>query len=107
VDGADSLRILLGLYGHDVRVANSGPEGLRVAAKWLPQVVLCDIGLPGLDGWAVARSLRAGPGTSAARLFALTAYCSEADRRRSREAGFDAHLVMPVDLDELLGLLGP
>lgn len=105
-DTAESLRVLLELVGHAVRLAASGPEGVRVAAEWLPGVVLCDIGLPGFDGWEVARRLRADPGTAGARLYALTAYDSQEDRRRSREAGFEQHLAKPADFDVLLRLVG-
>ena len=68
-------------------------------------MVLCDIGLPGLDGWGVARQLRRDPATAQARLIAVTAYGTEDDRRRSREAGFERHLVKPLDLTDLLPLL--
>jgi CheY-like chemotaxis protein len=70
-----------------------------------PDVVLCDIGLPGLDGYGVASALRRGPETAAVRLIAVTGYGDEEDRRRSREAGFDVHLVKPVDPERLLGHL--
>jgi CheY-like chemotaxis protein len=104
-DAAESLRVLLELVGHDVRVASTGPDGVREAEKWRPEVVFCDIGLPGFDGWEVARRLRADPGTAGARLYALTAYNSSDDRRRSREAGFEHHIAKPADFEELLGLL--
>jgi CheY-like chemotaxis protein len=68
-------------------------------------VVLCDIGLPGLDGYGVARALRQNPATAAARLLAVTGYGSDEDRRRSREAGFNVHLVKPVDPADLLRAL--
>ena len=70
-----------------------------------PDVVLCDIGLPGLDGYGVARKLRDNPTTSKARLIAVTAYGQDEDRRRSHEAGFEQHLVKPVDPDDLRGVL--
>jgi CheY-like chemotaxis protein len=105
-DTAESLRVLLGLAGHDVRVAGSGPEGVRVAAEWRPRVVLCDIGLPGFDGWEVARRIRADPGTAGARLYALTAYDTREDRIRSREAGFEQHLAKPADFEDILRLVG-
>ena len=105
-DVAASLRILLELWGHEVRVARTGPDGLDKAAQWQPDVVLCDIGLPGVDGWGVAAQLRRNPATAHMRLLALTSYGSAEDRRRSREAGFDHHLVKPADPKELLQLLG-
>jgi CheY-like chemotaxis protein len=104
-DQADMLRFLLELYGHQVQVATTGRAGVHAAQGWLPDVVLCDIGLPGLDGWAVARALRRDPATATARLIAITGYGSGADRRRSQEAGFDCHLVKPGDPDALAALL--
>ena len=100
-DSADSLRLLLEFSGHEVAVAYSGDHGVRVAAQFQPDVVLCDIGLPGLDGYAVARRLRGDPATAQARLIAVTAYGRDEDRRRSHEAGFERHLVKPVDPDDL------
>jgi CheY-like chemotaxis protein len=104
-DSADSLRLLLELRGHEVRVAYSGPEGVKAAQEWQPAVVLCDIGLPGLDGYGVARQLRLDPATSRVRLLAVTGYGSEEDRRRAREAGFDLHLIKPVEPTDLLSVL--
>ena len=95
-DAADSLKMLLRLMGHDTRVAYTGPEGLKTATEWVPDLVLCDIGLPGLDGYGVARALRMDPKTNHLRLLALTGYGSDEDRRLSREAGFDEHLTKPV-----------
>jgi CheY-like chemotaxis protein len=105
LETADSLQLLLGLIGYDVRVACTGPEGVRLAQQWRPEVVLCDIGLPGLDGYGVARALRQDPTTAGVRLIAVTGYGSDEARRRSREAGFEHHLVKPVDPDMLLDLL--
>jgi PAS domain S-box-containing protein len=104
-DAAEALRVLLELRGHEVRVAHTGPQGVEAAKGWRPDVVLCDIGLPGLDGCGVARALRLNPATARARLLALTGYGQEEDRRRSREAGFDHHLVKPADPEELQRLL--
>jgi CheY-like chemotaxis protein len=100
-DSADSLRLLLALYGYEVAVAYCGHDGVRAAQQCRPDVVLCDIGLPGLDGYAVARRLRGNPATAQARLIAVTAYGRDEDRRRSHEAGFERHLVKPVDPDDL------
>ena len=100
-NAADSLRLLLGLYGYEVAVAYCGHVGVRAAERHRPDVVLCDIGLPGLDGYAVARRLRGNPATVQARLIAVTAYGRDEDRRRSHEAGFERHLVKPVDPDDL------
>jgi CheY-like chemotaxis protein len=104
-DAADSLRFLLELYGCEVVVAYSGPDGVQAAERWRPDVVLCDIGLPGLDGYGVASQLRHNPSTCKARLIAVTGYGSDDDKRRCREVGFDAHLVKPVDPDVLQGVL--
>ena len=102
---ADTLGLLLGLRGYEVRVAYSGPEGVRLAQEWVPHVVLCDIGLPGLDGHGVATALRQHPATAQVRLIAVTAYGSAADSQRSQEVGFERHLVKPVDPSLLLELL--
>jgi signal transduction histidine kinase len=106
-DAAATLARLLRLMGHQVETAHHGHLALEVAPRFGPDVVLLDIGLPGLDGFAVCRRLRQHPVTARARIIAVTGYTQEEDRRRSREAGFDAHLVKPVDLDALEGLLGP
>ena len=97
VDAAESLCILLNLKGHVTEKAGSGPTGIMAAQTFLPDVVLCDLGLPGLDGYAVARRLRADPTLKNAYLIALTGYGQEQDQRRTREAGFDLHLTKPVD----------
>ena len=100
-DAAHSLRDLLELSGHRVEIAYSGPEGVRTALRLGPAVVLCDIGLPGMDGYAVARQLRERPETASSRLVALTGYGRDEDRQLAQEAGFDLHLVKPVAPDEL------
>lgn len=105
-DAAESLRMLLELRGHEVIVARTGPEGVEAARAARPDVVLCDIGLPGMNGFAVAESLRGFPETAEARLIAVTGYGQDEDRRRARDAGFDAHLVKPVEPDELLAQMG-
>jgi CheY-like chemotaxis protein len=102
---ADSLQLLLDLHGYEVRVAYTGPEGVRLAQEWVPEVVLCDLGRPDLDGYGVASALRQHPATGHARLIAVTAYGSDTARRRSREVGFEQHLVKPVDPGVLLDLL--
>ncbi len=104
-DAADSLRMLLTLLGHEVRVAYAGPEGVLMAFEWTPDVVLSDLGLPGFDGFEVARRLRRLPGLENTLLVAVTGYGSTEDRRRSREAGFDYHLTKPADPDELLRVM--
>jgi CheY-like chemotaxis protein len=105
VDAAESLAMLLELIGHEVEVAFDGASGLAKARASSPEVVLCDIGLPGMDGYAVARALRAAPETSTVFLIALTGYGQDDDRRRALEAGFDAFLIKPVDLEALRRLL--
>jgi two-component system CheB/CheR fusion protein len=97
--------MLLQASGHEVCAAHDGHEALETAARFQPQVVLLDIGLPKLDGYEVARRLRRQPGLDKALLVALTGYGQEEDRRRSLEAGMDRHLVKPVDPAELERLL--
>ncbi len=104
-DGAEMLRMLLCHLGHKVKVAHTGCKGVEVAQEWQPDFVLCDIGLPGMDGWGVARAIRSQPHLDRVRLLAVTGYGSDEDLQRSRDAGFDAHLVKPVDPVELQRLL--
>jgi signal transduction histidine kinase/DNA-binding response OmpR family regulator len=105
-DAAESMRVLLTLSGHAVEVAAGGQAGVQAARAHQPEVVLCDIGLPGgMDGYAVARAFRGDPALASARLIALTGYGQEEDQRRSREAGFDLHLTKPVDFAELQRVL--
>jgi CheY-like chemotaxis protein len=101
-DSADTLRQLLYISGYEVAVAYTGQDGLRAAKRMKPEVVLCDIGLPDTNGFVVAAALREDPQTCGARLIAVTAYGRDEDRRRAREAGFDLHLVKPVDPQVLL-----
>ena len=106
VDAAESLAMLLQLSGHEAEVAFDGPAGIEKARSFHPDVVLCDIGLPGgLDGHGVARAFRADPELTSAFLIALTGYGQEEDRRRALEAGFDAHLTKPADIEELKRML--
>jgi CheY-like chemotaxis protein len=104
-DSADSMGMLLRLWGHEARVAYGGEEALEAAASERPDVVLLDIDLPDVPGLEVARRLRADPRTRDIRLVALTGFGQREDRRRTREAGFDEHLVKPVDPKELKKLL--
>ena len=105
-DAAEALAEVLRSLGHDVQIALRGPDGLRSAAALRPEVVFVDIAMPGMDGYEVARQLRrqTGPKT---KLLALSGYSSEKDRRKSLEAGFDTHLVKPIDADVLSDILGP
>ncbi len=100
-DSAESLAILLQLLGHDVRAARSGPEALAVAADFRPHVALLDIGMPGMNGYEVARRLKA-PGEPRVVLVAVTGWGQEEDRRQATAAGFDHHLAKPVDPDRLV-----
>jgi signal transduction histidine kinase/CheY-like chemotaxis protein len=104
-DAAQSLALLLRLQGHEVQVVHDGLAALAVAGTFCPQVALLDIGLPGMSGYEVARQLRQQPAAAEMLLVALTGYCHDEDRRRSQEAGFNAHLVKPVCLDTLHDLL--
>src|SRR5205807_5241252 len=92
-------------WGHEVHVVHDGTAALESASTLRPDLVLLDIGLPGIDGYEVARRLRQQDEFQKTLLVALTGYGQEEDRRRSREAGFDAHLVKPLDLHGLLELL--
>jgi CheY-like chemotaxis protein len=105
VDTAKSLQWLLTRYGHDVTMAHSGTAGVDVAKAWRPDVVLCDLGLPELDGFGVARALRGDKATAWTRLIAVSGYGQDDDRQRSEEAGFDLHLTKPVDPANLQRLL--
>jgi PAS domain S-box-containing protein len=104
-DSAESLAMLLRLGGHEVQMAHDGHQALALAAATRPSIVLLDIGLPGMNGYEVARRLKQLPGMSAVRLVAITGYGQEKDRIASADAGFELHLTKPVDPDELIGLL--
>jgi PAS domain S-box-containing protein len=104
-DAADSLALLLRLAGQDARVAYDGPAALAQAKDSAPDVIFLDIGMPGMDGYEVARRLRQDPASKGLLLIALTGWGQDADRRRSLEAGFDHHLVKPVGAQALHDLL--
>ncbi len=104
-DAAQSLKILLELFGHEVQVAATGKQALDSASAFFPQVVLLDIGLPGMDGFEVARRLRANPALQETLLVAVTGYGQDEDRRQSQQAGFSAHLVKPLELSALQEVL--
>jgi CheY-like chemotaxis protein len=105
LDAANSVAMLLRLWGHDVRLASAGPEALEIAPDYQPEVVVLDIGLPGLNGYEVARRLRQLPASRDALLIAVTGYGQLEDRQRSEGAGFDYHLTKPVDPEALQCLL--
>jgi CheY-like chemotaxis protein len=104
-DAAASLAMLLQLTGNQTETAFDGPAAIDVAAAFKPDVVLLDIGLPGLNGYEVARRMRQEPWGKAAKLVAVTGWGQLEDRQRSKEAGFDAHMVKPVDHDLLAKIL--
>ena len=101
LDAAESIAMFLSLAGHEVKTVGDGPQALSCAPAFQPDVVVLDIGLPGLDGYEVARRLRQMPQTSDALLIALTGYGQQSDQALAREAGFDEHLVKPADPDAL------
>jgi CheY-like chemotaxis protein len=100
-DGAQGLALLLDMEGHEVRIAADGLEALAIAEEFQPQVVLLDIGMPGIDGYETARRLRMRPWARSTLLCAQTGWGQEDDKRRARIAGFDRHLVKPIDPEEL------
>jgi PAS domain S-box-containing protein len=104
-DSAESLALLLRLEGQDVRVAYNGPAAMKLAEEFLPEMVFLDIGMPGMDGYEVARRLRTIPQLKNAVLVAQTGWGQDEDRQRSREAGFKEHLVKPTDPTALRSLL--
>jgi PAS domain S-box-containing protein len=105
VDAAETLAMLMQELGHDVRTAHDGPTGLEAAYDYRPSVVLLDIGLPGLDGYEVAKRMRQQPVLQSVVLVAMTGYGKESDRKRAQEAGFDHHLVKPAKLEQLRQIL--
>jgi signal transduction histidine kinase len=104
-DARESLRMLLEAHGHAVEEARDGNEGIQKLLGAKPEIALVDLGLPGLDGFSVARACRASLGGTAVYLVALTGYGQPQDRKRALEAGFDEHLVKPIDEASLLGVL--
>jgi two-component system, sensor histidine kinase len=104
VDSAESLKMLLEMDGHHVEVAHEGDSALRKAEAFKPQAALLDIGLPGMDGYELARKLRSVDGGHT-WLIAVSGYGQDLHRRSAEEAGFDRYLVKPVDYDALKELL--
>jgi signal transduction histidine kinase len=105
-DAADTLRLSLELDGHEVEVARDGDEGVAKAGTFAPEVVLCDIGLPGRSGYDVARAIRSDGRSAGALLVAVTGYTTADDVRLAAEAGFDHHLAKPASMDSVRELLG-
>ena len=107
-DGADSLSVVLQMMGAESRAVYDGPSALASIRTFAPTTVLLDIGMPDMDGYEVARQIRADPGLASVRLIALTGWGAEGDRRRTRESGFDEHWVKPVEPERLMALVrGP
>jgi len=104
-DGAEMLAAVLNVDGHQALIAHDGRTALQLAAEHLPDVVFLDIGLPDMDGFEVARRLRGEPRLAGARLVALTGFGQEEDRRQSMAAGFDHHMLKPVDIKALREVL--
>ena len=102
---AESSAKLLALLGHEVLIAHNGPQAIELALSWRPEFILLDIGLPAVDGYAVATQLRQEAVCRDTIIIAVTGYGQEDDRRRSREAGIDHHLLKPVSSASLLPLL--
>lgn len=105
-DAANSLATILRMSGHDVHIASDGHSAVQLAIRVRPQLVLLDIGLPGLDGFAVAKRLRQELGLAGMKIIAITGSGIENDRHRSMEAGIDQYLLKPVDPAFLESLLG-
>jgi DNA-binding response OmpR family regulator len=104
-DAADSMALLVETAGHRVRTAYDGQEALDLASAFAPDVLLLDLGVPGLNGFEIARRIRRQPWGKTVSLIALTGWGQEQDRRRTAEAGFDAHLIKPVGTADLLSAL--
>jgi len=104
-DAAETLAGLLKLWGHEATVAHDGPSAIDMARRYRPDTILLDIGLPGMDGYEVARRLRAEGSAKRAFLAAITGYGGDSVLQQSEEAGFDCHLIKPVDPDTLRDLL--
>jgi len=104
-DAADSMKMLLEIEGFETRAAYSGSVALGIAAEFKPSVIVCDIGLPKMDGHAIARQLRSDPAFASATLIALTGWGAAEEIQRTKESGFDFHLVKPIDSEALVALL--
>jgi CheY-like chemotaxis protein len=105
VDAAESLAMVLRFAGHDTRQAHDGVQAMKVAEQFRPDVVLLDIGLPIMNGYEACRRLRQEPWSRSMLLVALTGWGQEEDREQSRDAGFDVHMVKPVDHEALLSVI--
>jgi signal transduction histidine kinase len=104
-DFADTLATMLGSMGHDVRVAHDGEQGLALANRFVPDIAFLDIGMPKLNGYELAARLRRNPSTRSIHLVAVTGWGQESDRRRANEAGFNLHLMKPVEVDRIVAVV--
>jgi CheY-like chemotaxis protein len=104
-DAADTLRRLLQRAGYDVAVAYSGPDGLESARARLPAIVICDLAMPGMDGYEIARALRNDAATATMRLIAVSGYAMAEDQSQCLRAGFDHHLPKPFNMSDLITLM--
>jgi CheY-like chemotaxis protein len=104
-DAVDAIAMLLESEGYEIRTAHDGVTALKEAQAWLPEVIILDIGLPGLNGYQVAQALRQSPLSSQPLLIALSGYGGDRDRQLARTAGFDHHVVKPAEPDQLFALL--
>jgi CheY-like chemotaxis protein len=105
-DARESIALLVRAWGHDAQTASDGLTAIQAAPGYRPNVVLLDIGMPGMSGWDVVRALKGSSGLERTLFVAISGYGRDRDLRRSRDEGFDLHLVKPVKPDELRQLLG-
>ena len=105
LDAAEMLAQLLSIYGHETRVANSGPLALAIVPEFRPELVFLDIGMPGMNGYETARRIRADDPSGSVTLVAITGWGAESDRIKARDAGFDHHFTKPVELGMLESVL--
>jgi two-component system, chemotaxis family, CheB/CheR fusion protein len=106
IDSANLLRVVLEMNGHEVYIAHNGHDGIKYADEQRPDVIICDIGLPGMDGYEVARTLRANDSLKDTIMIALTGYTRKEDIAHAASAGFNEHLAKPVKLDRIRELVG-
>jgi CheY-like chemotaxis protein len=104
-DGAEIMSLLLQQYGYEVNIAHTGTEALTLAAQSAPEIAILDIGMPGMSGYEVARQIRAEAWGKHMMLIALTGWGQEEDKKKAFEAGFDHHLIKPIDPDALEALM--
>jgi CheY-like chemotaxis protein len=104
-DAAHTLKMLLGKVGHQVEVADDGQSGIAAARQFVPEIVFCDIGMPGMDGYQVAEALRADETTRNAYLVAVTGYGQDDDQAKALQSGFDRHLTKPVGWSMLQSII--